>query len=146
MKENKQDILHSLRVFFPRLSEEQLQCMSTKPKKVTNPDLSQDINKLSDVLFPISEVTGNPENLIDKVMNPNTSELERNRALSFLQRIPPSKRNNLSDEDLMNLLPSRYNSTLTDIDKVRDYIQTELDNSAAEDKDSINENEVTQNE
>ena len=91
-----------------------------------NPSLCEDINKLGDVLFPIDPVTGNPDNMVDKLISPNVNPMEKERILSFMQKMPASKRNNLSDKELMNMLPSRYNSTLTDIDKVRDFFENEI--------------------
>ena len=44
--------------------------------------------------------------------------LEKERILSTLQQIPSSSRNDMSDEDLVALLPSRYHNTLTDYDFV----------------------------
>lgn len=77
-------------------------------------------------MFPVNPVTGNPDNMIDKLITPGVSELEKQRILSFMQRMPKSKRNNLSDDDLIAMLPSRYNSTLTDLDKVRDFFENEI--------------------
>ena len=88
--------------------------------------MCEDINKLADVLFPVDPTTGNPDNMVDKLISPNVSAMEKERILSFMQKIPASKRNNLSDKELMDMLPSRYNNTLTDIDKVRDFFENEI--------------------
>lgn len=76
--------------------------------------------------FPVDPVTGNPDNMVDKLLSPDVSSMEKERILSFMQKMPASKRNNLSDQELMDMLPSRYNSTLTDIDKVRDFFENEI--------------------
>lgn len=113
-------------VLMPYLNHEQKVVALQVPDKPKNPSLCEDINKLGDVLFPIDPVTGNPDNMVDKLISPNVNPMEKERILSFMQKMPASKRNNLSDKELMDMLPSRYNSTLTDIDKVRDFFENEI--------------------
>lgn len=126
VNKSSQSVFTDIDVFMPNLTHEQkvvaLQ-VSDKPK---NPSLCEDINKLADVLFPVDPVTGNPDNMVDKLLSPNVNPMEKERILSFMQKMPASKRNNLSDKELMDMLPSRYNSTLTDIDKVRDFFENEI--------------------
>lgn len=123
---SSQSIFTDIDVYFPNLSQVQksIALQVTEPPK--NPSLCEDINKLADVLFPVDPVTGNPDNMVDKLLSPNVSTMEKERILSFMQKMPASKRNNLSDQELMDMLPSRYNSTLTDIDKVRDFFENEI--------------------
>lgn len=121
-----QSIFIDVDIYFPHLKDAQKQICVSEPALPNNPSLCQDINKLSDSLFPVNPVTGNPDNMIDKLITPGVSELEKQRILSFMTKMPTSKRNNLSDEDLMSMLPSRYNSTLTDLDKVRDFFENEI--------------------
>lgn len=123
---NSQSIFTDIDVFFPNLSQEQKTAALQVTQPPTNPSLCEDINKLADVLFPVDPVTGNPDNMVDKLISPNVSSMEKERILSFMQKMPASKRNNLSDQELMNMLPSRYNTTLTDIDKVRDFFENEI--------------------
>ena len=126
-KVNKsQSIFTDIDVFFPHFSSDQKSVALIVADKPINPTLCEEVNKLSDVLFPIDPVTGNPDNMVDKLISPNVSAMEKERILSFMQKIPASKRNNLSDKELMDMLPSRYNSTLTDIDKVRDFFENEI--------------------
>ncbi len=125
-KQNLQTIFTDVDVFFPYFNDTQKVICVAESVKPNNPSLCQDINKLSDSLFPVNPVTGNPDNMIDKLITPGVSELEKQRILSFMQRMPKSKRNNLSDADLIAMLPSRYNSTLTDLDKVRDFFENEI--------------------
>lgn len=125
-KQNLQTLFTDVDVFFPHLSESQKVVCVAQSQKPNNPSLCEEINKLSTSLFPVNPVTGNPDNLIDKLITPGVSELEKQRILSFMQKLPASKRNNLSDEDLVSMLPSRYNSTLTDLDKVRDFFENEI--------------------
>lgn len=123
---NSQSIFTDIDVFMPNLTQEQKSVALRVPQLPQNPSLSEDINKLSDVFFPVDPVTGNPDNMVDKLLSPDVSSMEKERILSFMQKMPASKRNNLSDQELMDMLPSRYNSTLTDIDKVRDFFENEI--------------------
>lgn len=123
---NVQSIFTDIDVFFPSFSQDQKTVALQVSELPQNPSLCEDINKLADVLFPVDPVTGNPDNMVDKLISPNVSAMEKERILSFMQKIPASKRNNLSDKELMDMLPSRYNNTLTDIDKVRDFFENEI--------------------
>lgn len=123
---NSQSIFTDIDVFLPNFTQEQKYVALQVNDKPSNPSLCEDINKLGDVLFPTDPVTGNPDNMVDKLISPNVSSMEKERILSFMQKMPASKRNNLSDQELMNMLPSRYNTTLTDIDKVRDFFEKEI--------------------
>lgn len=123
---NSQSIFTDIDVFMPNLTQEQKVVALQVPELPKNPSLCEDINKLADVLFPVDPVTGNPDNMVDKLISPNVNPMEKERILSFMQKMPASKRNNLSDKELMDMLPSRYNSTLTDIDKVRDFFENEI--------------------
>lgn len=121
-----QTIFTDVDVFFPHLSVSQKVVCVAQSQKPNNPSLCEEINKLSTSLFPVNPVTGNPDNMIDKLISPGVSDLEKQRILSFMQKMPASKRNNLSDDDLIAMLPSRYNSTFTDLDKVRDFFENEI--------------------
>ena len=123
---NSQSIFTDIDVFMPNLSQEQKTVVLQVPALPDNPSLCEEINKIADAIFPIDPVTGNPDNMVDKLISPNVSSMEKERILSFMQKMPASKRNNLSDQELMYMLPSRYNSTLTDIDKVRDFFEKEI--------------------
>lgn len=147
-KQNLQTIFTDVDVFFPHLTESQKVVCVAQSQKPNNPSLCEEINKLSTSLFPVNPVTGNPDNMIDKLITPGVSELEKQRILSFMQRMPKSKRNNLSDEDLVAMLPSRYNSTLTDLDKVRDFFENEIytelkDESKEEITDTTDNNDTS---
>ena len=137
VNKSSQSIFTDIDVYMPHLSLEQKVVALQVYDKPKNPSLCEDINKLADVLFPVDPVTGNPDNMVDKLISPNVNPIEKERILSFMQKMPSSKRNNLSDKELMDMLPSRYNSTLTDIDKVRDFfeneIYTQLDDESKED-------------
>lgn len=96
------------------------------PGTPINPELNSEIKEVIDVIAPVDAVTGNRENPITKLLSGSVSLLEKERILSTLQQIPSSSRNDMSDEDLVALLPSRYHNTLTDFDfvgmKYQDFI------------------------
>lgn len=147
-KQNLQTIFTDVDVFFPHFTDSQKVVCVAQSQKPNNPSLCEEINKLSTSLFPVNPVTGNPDNMIDKLITPGVSELEKQRILSFMQRMPKSKRNNLSDDDLIAMLPSRYNSTLTDLDKVRDFFENEIytelkDESKDEISDTTDNNDTS---
>lgn len=123
---NSQSIFTDIDVFLPNFTDEQKSIALHVAQKPNNLSLCAEINKLADVLFPIDPTTGNPDNMVDKLLSPTVSPMEKERILSFMQKLPASKRNNLSDDELMNMLPSRYNTTLTDLDKVRDFFESEI--------------------
>lgn len=137
VKKSSQSVFTDIDVYMPHLTDEQKVVALQVYLKPKNSSLCEDINKLADVLFPVDPVTGTPDNMVDKLISPNVNPMEKERILSFMQKMPASKRNNLSDKELMDMLPSRYNSTLTDIDKVRDFfeneIYTQLDDESKED-------------
>lgn len=126
VNKNSQSIFTDIDVYLPNLTQEQKSVALQVYDKPNNPSLCEEINKLGDVLFPVDPVTGNPDNMVDKLISPNVNPMEKERILSFMQKMPASKRNNLSDKELMDMLPSRYNSTLTDIDKVRDFFENDI--------------------
>lgn len=96
------------------------------PGTPNNLELNSEIKEVIDVIAPVDAVTGNRDNPITKLLSGSVSLLEKERILSTLQQIPSSSRNDMSDEDLVALLPSRYHNTLTDFDfvgmKYQDFI------------------------
>ena len=87
-------------------------------------------NDTLDGICPLDPVTGLRLDAVTALLRPGLSSLERDKFAAMLQEVPASKRTNLSDDELMAMLPSRYNSTLTDIDKVRDFYKAYVDEMA----------------
>ncbi len=116
-----------LNFLYPHLSDDMIDValVQAKPND-KSPILNAEIAQVQDVLFPVDPTTGTYENPVTKLLGGNLSALERDKILSQLQAMPASKRNNLSDEELINLLPSRYNSTLTDMDAVREFYENTI--------------------
>lgn len=119
--------MNELNFLYPHLSDEMVKCATQEVKPNDKlPMLNREIAELQDVLFPVDPTTGTFENPVTKLLDGNLSALERDKIMSQLQAMPASKRHNLSDDDLINMLPSRYNSTLTDMDAVRDFYENNL--------------------
>lgn len=116
-----------LNVYFSHFTDEQLQqAVVVATPNLDLPPLNSDIAALVDVFFQIDPLTGNIDNPVNKLLSSTLSPLERDKIMAFLQPLPRSKRHNLSDEDLISMLPSRYNSTLTDMDAVRDFFENNI--------------------
>ena len=90
------------------------------------PKLNAEIESIIDSVAPISEVTGNRVNDVDRLLDPNVSPMEKEAVLSRMQRVPMESRKNVSDKDLVRTVSSRYNSTLTDVDKVKDAFENDV--------------------
>lgn len=135
---NSQSVFTDIDLFFPYFTDAQKSAALVVPAKPQNLSLCEEVNKLCDVLCPVDPVTGNPDNMIDKLLSPSVNPMEKERILSIMQKIPASHRHNLSDKELISMLPSRYNTTYTDIDKVRDFYEKEIytDTSLADDDDT----------
>lgn len=116
-----------LNVYFPHFTDEQLQqAVVVATPNLDLPPLNSDITALVDVFFQVDPLTGNIDNPVNKLLSSTLSPLERDKIMAFLQPLPRSQRHNLSDEDLITMLPSRYNSTLTDMDAVRDFFENNI--------------------
>lgn len=107
-----------IEVVFSYLTDDQRDKLLVIPAKPSNPCLNHEIREIIDVVAPIDAVTGNRENPITKLLSGSVTLAEKERIMSMLQEIPAISRNDVSDEDLAALLPSRYHNTLTDWDFV----------------------------
>lgn len=107
-----------IEVIFSYMSDDQRDKLLAIPAKPSNPCLNHEIREIIDVVAPIDAVTGNRENPITKLLSGSVTLAEKERIMSMLQEIPATSRNDVSDEDLAALLPSRYHNTLTDWDFV----------------------------
>lgn len=117
------------RFFLTHLSEyeyEQSQKVVVPGNNKNEPILNSEITEIIDVVAPINPVTGMRENEVSMLLSQNISSIEKQAILSRMQQIPPSERHNMSDEDLLNMLPSRYNSTMVDVDHVRQWFETNV--------------------
>ena len=88
--------------------------------------LNSEISEIIDVVAPLNPLTGTRDNDVSMLLSQNISAIEKQAILSRMQQIPAAKRHDLSDEDLLDMLPSRYNSTLTDVDNVRSWFEQNI--------------------
>lgn len=129
---------------FSHLPKEVLKSLDAVIVRPALPSLNSEISEIIDVVAPVDAVTGNRENPITKLLSGSITLLEKERILSMMQQIPSSSRNDMSDDDLVALLPSRYHNTLTDFDFVGMKYQEFIDGvNAAESVDnSVDVNSV----
>lgn len=133
-----------LKIFFPHLNDDELELMSKEAPYVSSgpPYLNDNANEECDVLCPYDDVEKRRPNVLTKVMDPNINPLERERLMSSLQRLPASKRNNLSDDELVMMTPSRYNQTLTDDALYAEHLSNVVDEYSDEDNNSSSDKSV----
>lgn len=89
--------------------------------KINTPNLSEQAEKEIECYAPVNPVTGLRDNILSRLES-DINESEKAIILSSLQKMPSSQRSNLSDDDMIQLLPSRYNSSNVDMDSVRGYM------------------------
>lgn len=117
-------------IIFSYMSDEQRARLVEPSGVPNNPCLNHEIKEIIDVVAPIDAVTGNRENPITKLLSGSVTLAEKERIMSMLQEIPATSRNDVSDDDLAALLPSRYHNTLTDWDFVGMKYQEFMDGVA----------------
>ena len=105
-------------VIFSYMSEDQRISLQKTSSTPINSALNAEIMEIIDVVSPVDSVTGNRENPVTKLLSGSVTLAEKERIMSMLHEIPATSRNDVSDEDLAALLPSRYHNTLTDWDFV----------------------------
>ena len=84
-------------------------------------DLRGDINDVLDRSCPVNPNTGLRENLLDRLDSSDITESERKTILENMSKMPVSERYDVSDDVLLEMLPSRYASTQVDMQAVRNY-------------------------
>lgn len=116
-------------IFFPFADERTVEAIDNVPVRDFSkmPDLSLLPTQEADASNPLNEVTGLRDSQLTRVFDPDLSPLEKQRIMSSLQRMPTAKRNNLSDKDLIALLPSRYNTAMIDDAKYAEYLRGMVD-------------------
>ena len=105
-------------IFFGYMSDSDIVDLKKVAGRPTLPELNSEIKEIIDVVAPVDALTGNIENPVTKLLSGSVSLLEKERILAYMQKIPSTGRNDVSDADLAAILPSRYHSTLTDMDFV----------------------------
>lgn len=118
--------MDSSRFFLTHLNDDEFGLTQEKAVDTKQPVLNSEIQEIIDVVAPVNPITGTRENDVSMLLSQNISSIEKQAILSRMQQVPPSQRHNLSDDDLLDMLPSRYNSTLVDADAVRQYFEQNI--------------------
>ena len=118
--------MDSSRFFLHYLNDIEYTLSQVEALESKQPVLNSEIQEIIDIVAPVNPVTGTRENDVSMLLSQNISSIEKQAILSRMQQVPPSQRHNLSDEDLLDMLPSRYNSTLVDADAVRQYFEDNI--------------------
>ena len=85
-------------------------------------------SSLTDTIQPINPVTGWRDNAISRLMSPNTPSVERELILSSLAKPKGSNSpKELSDDDLLDILPSRYSTDPVELERFKEFVD-ELSN------------------
>ncbi|WP_448908402.1 hypothetical protein [Hoylesella shahii] len=115
------------RFFLSNLNEYEYNLSQTQVNKTnSHPILNGEITEIIDIVAPKNPITGNRENDVSMLLSQNISSIEKQAILSRMSQIPPSQRHDLSDAELLDMLPSRYNSTFVDVDAVRQYFKDNI--------------------
>ena len=114
------------RFFLTHLNDGEFDLTQVKAVDSKQPVLNSEIQEIIDIVAPVNPLTGTRENDVSMLLSQNISSIEKQAILARMQQVPPSQRHDLSDEDLLDMLPSRYNSTLVDVDAVRHYFEENI--------------------
>nr|DAN42874.1 MAG TPA: hypothetical protein [Microviridae sp.] len=114
------------RFFLTHLNDDEFGLTQEKAVDTKQPILNSEIQEIIDIVAPVNPITGTRENDVSMLLSQNISSIEKQAILSRMQQVPPAQRHNLSDDDLLDMLPSRYNSTLVDADAVRQYFEENI--------------------
>ena len=114
------------RFFLTHLNDGEFDLTQVKAVDSKQPVLNSEIQEIIDIVAPVNPLTGTRENDVSMLLSQNISSIEKQAILARMQQVPPSQRHDLSDEDLLDMLPSRYNTTLVDVDAVRHYFEENI--------------------
>lgn len=114
------------RFFLTHLNDDEFGLSQEKAVDTKQPVLNSEIQEIIDIVAPVNPITGTRENDVSMLLSQNISSIEKQAILTRMQQIPPAQRHNLSDDELLEMLPSRYNSTLVDADAVRQYFEENI--------------------
>lgn len=78
---------------------------------------------LTDTIQPINPVTGWRDNAISRLMSPTTPNVERELILSSLAKHKGyNSPKELSDDDLLDILPSRYSTDPVELERFKEFV------------------------
>lgn len=80
-------------------------------------------SNLTDTIQPVNPVTGWRDNSISRLMSPNTPNVERELILSSLAKQKGyNSPKELSDDDLFEILPSRYSTDPVELERFKEFV------------------------
>lgn len=80
-------------------------------------------SNLTETIQPVNPVTGWRDNSICRLMSPNTPNVERELILSSLAKQKGyNSPKELSDEDLFDILPSRYSTDPVELERFKEFV------------------------
>ena len=82
-------------------------------------------SSLTETIQPINPVTGWRDNSISRLMSPNTPNVERELILKSLTKMKGyNSPKELSDDDLLEILPSRYANDPVELERFKDFVDS----------------------
>ena len=80
-------------------------------------------SNLTETIQPVNPVTGWRDNSISRLMSPNTPSVERELILSSLAKQKGyNSPKDLSDDDLFDILPSRYSTDPVELERFKEFV------------------------
>lgn len=93
---------------------------------------------LTDTIQPINPVTGWRDNAISRLMSPTTPNVERELILSSLAKHKGyNSPKELSDDDLLEILPSRYSTDPVELERFKEFVDDLRNAEDIETTDSV---------
>lgn len=80
-------------------------------------------SNLTETIQPVNPVTGWRDNSISRLISPNTPNVERELILSSLAKQKGyNSPKELSDDDLLEILPSRYSTDPVELERFKEFV------------------------
>lgn len=80
--------------------------------------------RLTETIQPVNPVTGWRDNAISRLLSPNTPDVERQVILSSLTKLKgKNSPKELSDDDLLDFMPSRYCTDPVELERFRQSVE-----------------------
>ena len=82
-------------------------------------------SSLADTIQPINPLTGWRDNSFSRLMSPNTPNVERELILKSLTKMKGyNSPKELTDDDLLDILPSRYSNDPVELEYFKEYVDS----------------------
>lgn len=84
--------------------------------------ISDDVH-VYDTICPINPLTGHRDSMLSRLFSPDVSDTEKQLIMSQLAKLKGvSSPSDLSDDDILSLLPSRYMSDPVEMERYREFV------------------------